>query len=104
MQVELLQNVLPVRDYCGGAQVEYRRDILVRSALSQQLEDLPLAISQKIVTIFYLLPFQLPDVIVSEHAADLGAKECLALRHRAHRLDGFQFRGTLEHVSPGTRF
>ena len=76
-------------------QVEQAGDIFVRSALDQQLQDLFLAWSEQIITVFGSADVDLPNVIFSQDLADFGAEERLTLAYDFDGLDQITFRYNL---------
>ena len=83
----------------GQAEVEQRRDLLVRSTFREQLE-LFLAICQQVIRVGQSALLQLPDVVLDQHAGNGRAEERLARAHRPDRRQEILVGGTFQEVGP----
>ena len=84
VQIELLHQVRAMRLYGREAQLQDRRDFLVRAPLGEQLEDFLLAIGEQVIRVGETLRLQAADVIFDEHRGHRGTEERLAGADRTH--------------------
>src|SRR5579872_3652075 len=87
MQIQLLQNMRPMRVDSIDTEVQQVGNFLIGPSLRDKLQNLPLPLRQKIVTILNPPFLKLPEVIVLQNPAHLGAEERLPLRNRPNRRD-----------------
>ena len=84
VHVELLQDVRAVRLDRDRADREQFGNLFVAVSFGDQLEDLPLALGQRVEAIGHAFLGQVPDVVVEHHFGDHGAEERLAGRDGGH--------------------
>ena len=85
------------------ADVEQRRDFLVRASFREQLQDFAFAIGEEVVGVRQAARAELPDVVFHQHRGDRGTEEGLARSHRAHRRNQVLVGRVLHQVPARTR-
>ena len=102
-KIEFVLQVPAVRFHRVKAEVKLRRNIFIRFAPCQHLQDFSLPGGEQLIAIFGSTFFHLPHVIFHQDLADFGAEKCLAFTHRLDCLNEVIFRGVLQNIPLGSR-